>query len=81
MIVEKGIMKMDEEIYISDCQGALQTEIEGTFARLEDDRGKKVACFVCSVADVLTIGELINACGYTFDSVVKKRVKISIEEL
>lgn len=70
-----------DELIISDCQGPLQTEIEGSFARLQDDQGKQVACFVCSVADVLTIGELINACGYTFDSVIKKRVKITIEEV
>ena len=69
------------ELIISDCQGPLQTEIEGSFARLQDDQGKQIACLVCSVADVLTIGELINACGYTFDSVVKKRVKIMIEEV
>jgi len=69
------------DLTISDCQGLLQTEIEGSFARLQDDNGKLLACFVCSVSDVLTIGELINACGYTFDSVIKKRVKITIEEV
>lgn len=73
-------IKMDD-IIISDCCGPLQTEIEGSFARLQNDSDRPVACFVCSVADVLTIGELVNACGYTFDSVISKRVKITIEEV
>jgi hypothetical protein len=74
------MMRTEEEIYISDCQGKLQTEIEGYFQRLQNDDGRKVACFVTPIADATTIGELINLCGYTFDSVIGKRVIIYIEE-
>jgi hypothetical protein len=65
---------------ISDCEGKLKTEIEGKFCLVTEDNKWK-SCFTNSVSDATTIGELINCCGYTFDSVVGKRVKIYIEEI
>lgn len=72
---------MDETIYISDCNGILQTEIEGTFSRLDDGKGTPVSCFVNSTADAITIAELVECCGYTFSSVIGKRVRIIIEDV
>ena len=63
---------------ICDCKGKLQVEIRGKFC-LGAEEWK--SCFTNSVADAFTIGELINCCGYTFGSVVGKRVKITIEEI
>ena len=63
-----------------DCDGVLQTEIVGSFQRLTY-HGESVSCFVNSVADATTIAELVECCGYTFKSVVGKRVRITIEEL
>jgi hypothetical protein len=68
-----------ENFYVSDCQGKMQAEISGRFSPLQTDDGVRT-CFVSSDFDVLTIGELINACGYTAESIHGKRVEIYIEE-
>lgn len=72
---------MSEEYYIADCQGTLYAEIDGYFKNLTINKNTPVACFVNSISDVETIGELINCCGYTFDSIVDKKVRIIIEEI
>lgn len=75
---------MDEvydKIYVHDCDGPLQTEIEGYFQRLVDGQGDTTSCFVNSLANATTIAELVECCGYTFRSVIGKRVRIIIEEI
>jgi hypothetical protein len=71
---------VEETVYISDCQEKLQSEIEGHFNPLQTSSGVRT-CFVSSDFDVMTIGELINACGYTTESVHGRRVEITITEI
>ena len=73
---------MDEEtLYISDCDGLLQTEIVGRFLRLPDETGRIVSHFSNNQSDSSDIEDLIACCGYTYKSIIGKRVKITIEEI
>jgi hypothetical protein len=72
---------LGDTVYVSDCDGILQTVIDGTLQRLVDDGCNTVPCFVNSVADATTIAEIIECCGYTYRSVIGKRVRITIEEI
>ena len=57
---------MDEEtLYISDCDGLLQTEIVGRFLRLPDETGRIVSYFSNNQSDSSDIEDLIACCGYT----------------
>ena len=69
-------------IYIkkyNEDEGAFHGEISGYLAHLSVD-GKTRTCFVSGDADCLTIGEIINACGYTTGSVLGRRLIISIKD-
>jgi len=70
-------------MYISDYKkeidGLLQRERTGYFAKLEVD-GKSEVCFVSGDNDIYTIEELINNFGYTVESLLNKRIIISIED-
>jgi hypothetical protein len=69
-------------IYIKDYtedEGRFRGEISGYFANLEVDGEPKI-CLVAGDADCLTVGELINACGYTCKSIVGRRILITIED-
>ena len=64
--------------YKSD-EGTFRGEAIGYFARLNVN-GKPATCFVSGVVDCYSIGEIINVCGYTSESVLGRRVTISIED-
>lgn len=66
--------------YIRDCDGKLHSELSGHFARLAGKNNKSVYCLVSGDLDIENIGEMIEAMGYTLDSVRNKRVTITIEE-
>jgi hypothetical protein len=68
--------------HISDCKGTLNTAIEGHLHTLVDYRdGATRLGFINTLTDVTTIGELINTCGYTTNSVQGKHIRITIEEI
>jgi hypothetical protein len=66
--------------YMSDCEGNLHSELSGHFARLSGKHEKPVYCLVSGEFDISNIGEMIEAMGYTKESVRGKRVTITIEE-
>ena len=72
---------LGDNVHVSNCDGILQTVIDGTLQRLVDDECNTVPCFVNHIADATTIAEIIECCGYTYRSVIGKRVRITIEEI
>jgi hypothetical protein len=72
------IEKLEDEI-VSERKKTgvpVNKSIDGFFQR--DD--SKV-CFVNDFTHAYTVGELINCLGYTFDSVVGRKIRITIEEM
>lgn len=68
--------------YIHDYtedEGKFRAEVTGRLAFLQHHKKSKL-CFVNAAGDYLTIGELINACGYTTKSVAGRRILITIED-
>ena len=67
--------------FISDARKdeRIQREISGHLAKLSVG-GEPKTCFVAGDADCLTIGEIINACGYTTESLLGRRLVVSIED-
>jgi len=64
-------------IYLADHPaGPVQIEVFGYLQMLA---GNKI-CLVTSEADVEHISELINACGYTTNSLIGRRMIVTIEE-
>lgn len=68
-------------MYVRDIRQneTIQSEISGRFVKLSDEGSVKV-CLVTSEADCLTVGELINAFGFTVDSILGRKLVISIED-
>jgi len=66
-----------EKFYISDHDGGpVQLQISGRIASLAGDK----ICLVNSDFDIERFGELINACGYTAQSLVGRRITVLIED-
>lgn len=68
--------------YIHDYtedEGQFRAEVSGYFANLMVNNKSKT-CLISGEADCLTIGELINASGYTCKSIIGRRVLITIED-
>ena len=65
--------------YEKKHDGCLQKERSGYLAKLRAGRKSEV-CFVSGDNDIQTIEELINSFGYTAESLLNKRVVISIED-
>ena len=74
-------MEQDQVCVADHEEGTkLHLEVYGYFTKLGDGNGGEQVCLVCSNCDVSRIGELVNAAGCTTDSILGRRLLISIQD-
>lgn len=77
---DKGECMSELFVRDHDKDTHLQLEIYGYFARLHDDKNGTQICLVCSNCDVSRIAELVNAGGVTAESILGRRLMITVED-